>query len=158
MFSSLKLLGAAALVIAPAMAIAKPDITLTLTRYSEKTVTAADGSSTVVRETALPETKVTPGDPVIYVLAYANKGDQAASNAALVDDLPSEIEYVSTEDSNATVSVDGGKTWGALAGLTVSADGATRAATPADVTHVRWVVAEIAPGASGSVSYRGRVR
>lgn len=159
MFSTLKLFGAAALAIAPAVATAKADVSLTLTRYSEKTVMAADGSTTKVREAATPEMKITPGDPVVYVLSYSNNGNEAATNANFVDDLPPAIEYVSTEDSNATVSVDGGKTWGKLAELTVAVDGAEpRAAQPADVTHIRWTVAEIAPGSIGSVSYYARVK
>lgn len=159
MFSTLKLLGATALILTPVAAMAKPDVKLTLTRYTEKKVVAADGSETLVRELPSADSKTAPGDPVIYVLSYVNKGDEAAAGVTFADDLPLPIEYVSSDDANATVSVDGGKTWGNLADLKVAVEGAEpRAATPSDVTHIRWTVANIAPGESGSVSYRARVR
>ena len=59
----------------------------------------------------------------------------------------------------ADVSVNGGKSWGKLASLTVTApDGTKRAAQASDVTHVRWTLALLAPGASGTVTYRAIVR
>ena len=65
----------------------------------------------------------------------------------------------------ATLVVDGGKSWGKLADLKVSVagkDGAAatlRAAAAEDVTHVRWIFAKpIAPGAEGTISYRGMVK
>lgn len=47
-----------------------------------------------------------------------------------------------------------------IAALTVPVDGASpRAATAADVTHVRWLWPDaIAPGQSRSVAFFGRVR
>ena len=37
-------------------------------------------------------------------------------------------------------------------------DGSTRSATHADVTHVRWTLAVIAPGESGRVEYPAIIR
>ena len=57
------------------------------------------------------------------------------------------------------VSVDGGKTWGKLSQLSVTKPGASaRAAEAADVTHVRWVIPVIAPGAAGTLEYHAVVR
>jgi hypothetical protein len=54
------------------------------------------------------------------------------------------------------VSVDAGKSWGALASLKVKgADGKPRAAQGSDVTHVRWKLRDpVRAGEQGSVSYR----
>ena len=58
-----------------------------------------------------------------------------------------------------TFSVDGGKTWGAKDKLQVKgADGAMRAALPADFTHIRWAFEKpLAPGESRAVSFRAKV-
>ena len=48
---------------------------------------------------------------------------------------------------------------GALAALTITnSDGTTRPAAHADVTHVRWVLASIAPGEKGRLSYPAIIR
>ena len=55
--------------------------------------------------------------------------------------------------------VDGGKTWGKLAALTIKdAKGVARPAQATDVTHVRWTLATIAPGTEGAVAYHGIVK
>ena len=52
------------------------------------------------------------------------------------------------------------KSFGALADLTVPVAGATpRAATTADVTHVRWLWTDaVAPGSTRSVAFFGKVK
>lgn len=73
--------------------------------------------------------------------------------------LPSAVALASDSASGTEVSVDGGKTWGQLGSLKVAGtEGTPRAATAADVTHVRWIIPSIAPGASGEVQYHGIVR
>ena len=58
------------------------------------------------------------------------------------------------------MSVDGGKSWGQLASLRIAnADGTSRAAQPADVTHIRWAFAQpIGAGNAGELSFRGVVK
>jgi hypothetical protein len=57
------------------------------------------------------------------------------------------------------VSVDGGKSWGKLAALTIAnADGSIRPAAHSDVTHVRWVLETIAAGAQGRLTYPAIIR
>jgi uncharacterized repeat protein (TIGR01451 family) len=119
-----------------------------------KEVAAANGGVERV-----PAERAVPGDEVLYVITYRNSGDEAATNVAINNELPDEIVLASTEDDPTAVSVDNGQTFGRLGELTVITDeGDVRQAQWADVTNLRWIVDSLAPGASGSVSYRARVR
>jgi uncharacterized repeat protein (TIGR01451 family) len=108
---------------------------------------------------------VVPGDRIIFTLRYVNNGAEPASGFRATNPMPAPVQFVSVAEDWAEVSVDGGKSWGKLAELKVTAkntDGmgdVLRAATAEDVTHVRWVfTTPIAPGAKGSVSYRGLIK
>jgi uncharacterized repeat protein (TIGR01451 family) len=103
---------------------------------------------------------VTPGDKLVFELAYHNVGAEPATGFVITDPIPSSVAFAGGESEGAIFSVDGGRTWGPLAALRVALpSGGSRAATPADVTHVRWAFARpIAAGAAGSVSFRGVVK
>jgi uncharacterized repeat protein (TIGR01451 family) len=115
---------------------------------------AADGTT---RVTLVKPTKVTPGDKVIFVLAYRNTGTQPLANVVLDNPLPSAIAYRSANPGSPApdVSVDG-KTFGSLATLRVrSLDGSTRAASPNDVTSVRWRLASpLVAGSQGQLAFQ----
>lgn len=119
---------------------------------------AADGRVTHKKVVA---TNVAPGEAVSYVIAYKNDTAKPAERVAVVNPIPANLQFVSASDG-ADVSVDGGKTYGALETLTtrstLSPD-VTRAAEARDVTHVRWRLANaITPGAAGEVSFQARVK
>ncbi len=102
---------------------------------------------------------VVPGDKLIFATAYRNTGSVAVSNFVVTNPIPAGVALAQGETPMAEISVDGGKTWGKLVQLTVTGpDGAKRAAQNSDVTHIRWTLAQLAPGASGTLSYRGVVR
>lgn len=104
---------------------------------------------------------VVPGDRVRVTLTFTNKGAAPAAGVNLVNPIPEGLVFDETADTAGFgVSVDGGKTFGALAALTVPVEGASpRRATAADVTHVRWLWPDaITPGQSRSVAFFGRVR
>jgi len=151
-----------ALAAAPASALAN-SVSLSSEAFIERTEIAADGKENVVLKRP-QDVVVVPGDRVLFKLAYANKGSDAATDFRAVNPMPAPVAFVSAAEDWAEVSVDGGKSWGKLEALTVvatAADGssASRAATPQDVTHVRWVFkTPIAPGASGTISYRGVIK
>ncbi|MES3153437.1 hypothetical protein [Sphingomonas faeni] len=115
---------------------------------------ASDGTT---RVTLVKPSKVTPGDKVIVVLAYRNTGAQPLANVVLANPLPRSIAYRSANPGSPApeVSVDG-KTFGSLAALSVrSLDGSTRAASPNDVTSVRWRLASPIPaGAQGQFAFQ----
>ena len=142
--------------IAPAAAAAS-DVSLTSEVLVERTRTESDGRTVVVREAP---GVVTPGDPLVFQLNYRNTGAEPATGFTVTNPIPEAVAYVGTDSAGAVVSVDGGKSWGALETLSVpTEEGETRPATPADVTHIRWSFAEaIAAGAGGSLSFRGTVK
>lgn len=123
---------------------------------AEKIVTDADGKE---RVELVEPTSIVPGDRLVFGTDYANSGADAVSNFIVTNPLPAAVRLAPDADPALDVSVDGGKTWGALAALTfTNSDGTTRPAAHADVTHVRWVLASIAPGASGRLTYPAIIR
>ena len=151
-------LAAACLLLAVAPAVAAQD-TLELRNavYQEVDVVNADGTTHTER---VPAAKVVPGTEVIYVITYHNVGKQPATEVVITNPIPAELAYRPEQGPGPTaapeVSVDAGKSWGALASLKVTgADGKPRAAEGSDVTHVRWMLSQpVKPGEQGSVSYR----
>ena len=108
-------------------------------------------------ETLEEPNKVLPGDKLVFTTRYTNGGAQPATDFVVTNPLPGPVKLARVNGFE--VSVDGGRTFGALAALKATgADGKPRAAELADVTHVRWRVASIAPGASGEVKYFAEVR
>lgn len=109
----------------------------------------------------VPVTRVIPGTEVIYVINFRNEGDQPLENVAITNPIPEQLSYVQAADASPVteVSVDDGAQYGELGELTVPGpDGEPRAAEPVDVTHLRWIVPVLAPGAEGAVSFKARVR
>ena len=143
--------------IAPAAAMAASDVSLDSDVFVERVKQDASGKSSTVLE---PPKVVTPGDKLVFVLAYKNGGAKPATDFVVTNPIPAAVAFAGTEGDGALVSVDGGKSWGALATLKVKqADGKLRPALPADVTHVRWSFAKaIAAGAGGKLSFRGIVK
>ncbi|MBK9002866.1 MAG: hypothetical protein IPM67_05565 [Sphingomonadales bacterium] len=165
---SLALLGAisvpvAGVAAAPMIAVTS-SVVLSSEAMVERVETGADGQERVVLKQP-KDVIVVPGDRVIFTLRYMNKGSEAASGFRATNPMPGPVQFVSAEEDWAEVSVDGGVSWGKLTELKVAVkgiDGApatVRAAAAEDVTHVRWVfTAPIAPGAQGTVSYRGLIK
>jgi uncharacterized repeat protein (TIGR01451 family) len=143
--------------VAPAAAFAADTVTLTSDVFVERVKAGPDGKPAIVREA--PKV-VTPGERLVFELTYRNQGAQPATGFALTNPIPDAVAFSGTESSGAVYSVDGGKSWGALASLKVGKpDGTSRAATPADVTHVRWSFSQAIPaGGTGKISFRGVVK
>ena len=121
-----------------------------------KTETNAAGEST----TKLVEPKtIVPGDRLIFGTDYSNSGSDAVENFVVTNPLPAPVRLASDADPELSVSVDGGKSWGKLAELSVNSEaGEARAASHADVTHVRWVLSVVEPGAKGRLEYPAIIR
>lgn len=102
---------------------------------------------------------IVPGDRLVFGTEYANNGAEAADNFVITNAVPGAVRVAPDAPADLTVSVDGGKSWGTLDALTVTQeDGTVRPASHDDVTHVRWTLASIAPGASGRVEYPAIIR
>jgi uncharacterized repeat protein (TIGR01451 family) len=140
-----------------AAAHAANDVTLSSEVFVERTKPDAQGKPIVSLE---PPAVVTPGDKLVFVLSYKNAGAQPAAGFTLTNPIPASVSFTGAEGEGAVESVDGGKSWGQLATLKVTAaDGTSRAATPADVTHVRWTFGPaIAVGEAGKLRFRGVVK
>lgn len=101
---------------------------------------------------------VVPGDRLLFSTAYRNTSAAPVKDFVVTNPLPQGV-VLTPEAANAlVVSVDNGRTWGRLAALAVAEGQATRPARADDVTHVRWALPLLAPGASGSFTYNAIVR
>jgi len=146
------------LLAAPVMLAASPapqSVQLSSTVMAEKTVSVGGREQVELKTPG----SVLPGDRLIFQTNYRNGGGQPAMQVVVTNPVPAAVAWTGEATPGAVESVDGGKTYAPFVQLKVKgADGALRPAQPADVTHIRWTLASIAPGASGLVKYRGMVR
>lgn len=141
----------------PGVAAAQSNaVTLSSQVKLEKSVTVGGQTRTELVDPKV----VVPGDRLVISIAYRNTSAKPVTDFAVTNPVPSAVRYSGQASAGAIVSVDGGKSWGQLGALKVKqSDGTLRAAQPGDVTHLRWVLpTAIAPGAGGTLSFRGTVR
>ena len=141
---------------APA-APAASTVSLASKAFVVKQVPDANGK---LKNTLAPVDRVLPGDVLVFMLDYRNGGAKAVTPFVINNPVPANVAFTGVEQPWASVTVDGGKTFGPLAKLTVrKADGTLRAAVPADVTAIRWTFGQpIAAGASGNVKFYAVVK
>lgn len=153
----MKILLALMALLMPVAAQAAAGVSLVNQVLVERVETTPEGRSVTTR--AEPDV-VTPGDRLVFVLSYRNDGAEPATAFVLTNPVPDSVTFAGTDDASAVVSVDGGTTWGALGSLTVAlTDGTMRPAEVADVTHIRWSLAQPVPtGGAGELSFRGVVK
>lgn len=105
-----------------------------------------------------PET-IVPGDKLIFGTEYSNNSADPVTNFVVTNPVPNAVRLAPGAPADLTVSVDGGANWGQLAALSVEqADGTSRPAQHADVTHIRWTLASVAPGEKGRLEYPAIIR
>ena len=108
-------------------------------------------------ETFAEPAQVVPGDRLRFTTSYRNGTGDTVPDFVIPNPLPSAV--LLAEAGGFEVSVDDGESFGPLATRTVPlAEGGTRAATLEDVRQVRWTIAAIPPGDSGTVTYFASVR
>lgn len=114
----------------------------------------------VEREVLADPQVVVPGDRLLFRTGYRNVGAEPVKNFVITNGLPAGVLLLPEGAGTAgLVSVDGGKSWGKLEAQTVpDGAGGKRPAVASDVTHLRWVLAEIKPGSRGEVTYLAAVR
>jgi uncharacterized repeat protein (TIGR01451 family) len=97
--------------------------------FQEVDVKAADGT---MHKERVPAATVVPGTEVIYVITYHNVGKQPAADVVITNPIPAELAYRPEPGPGPSaapeVSVDAGKSWGALA--IALGDGRRRQAAP----------------------------
>ena len=141
----------------PGAAPAPSQVALTSAVLVERTITAANGEA---RTSLEAPGIVTPGDQLVFVIAYQNNAGSPATDFEVTNPIPDSVRFATSESAGSVLSVDGGRSWGQLAALSVrNADGSSRPATPADVTHVRWRMTRPIPaGGRGELRFRGVVK
>ena len=147
----------AAILAVPAAAQAEAPIELTgYVQLERETVDPATGARRTER---VDPVAVLPGDRLILGTRFANRGAAPVEGFVLSNPVPAAVTVDPEIDPALLVSVDGGATWGRLGELNVVAqDGSQRAAVAGDITHVRWVLAEVAAGSSGQVEFPVKVK
>lgn len=150
------------LIAAACPALASPRLTFSIAQLKE-VVEARNGSRTT---RMVPALSASPGDVVEYVLSYENRGDEVATDAVIEDPIPKGTTYLANsavgDGAQVTFSNDGGKTFAHPVKLTYEMrlpSGAVerRVATPAEYTHIRWTLARVPPGGTGTVAFRVKV-
>jgi len=112
-------------------------------------------------------TKVAPGDRILYSVAIVNQGDKEARNPVAFGPIPAGTRFVpgtATQNPQLKVdfSIDGGKTYSPSPTLTVAAKDGKPQTVPAPVdryTTIRWTwITSLPAGAKDAVSYQVEVR
>lgn len=143
-----------------AFAQGKPQaIAITSNIQAVKEVTDAKG---VKKKTLVDPTTVIPGTPLVVWINYKNATASPVTGFVINNPVPAAIDFTALGENSewGVVSVDGGKTFGPLATLKISAgDRVMRAAIPQDVTHVRWTFNKpIAGNSTGRLSFYAMVK
>lgn len=141
----------------PSAALAQSQVALSSQVLVERTSTDANGQQRTQLEAP---GVVTPGDRLMFVLSYHNNAASPATDFVVTNPIPESVGFAGAVSAGSVLSVDGGRSWGALEALAVrNADGSSRAATMADVTHIRWRIAQPIPaGGDGELRFRGVVK
>ena len=143
-----------------ALAFASPLSAMTASQTIQKEVVniSDDGVETVSYESA---ELVTPGERVVYTVNFENNLDQPETNLVLTMPIPAEVTYLDGTATDGlgtlTFSADDGDNFADRNDLRIADErGELQPARAADVTHIRWVIAgPIAPGETGSISFKG---
>ncbi|GFO58508.1 hypothetical protein GMST_08330 [Geomonas silvestris] len=146
----------------PAVAFAKPQVTIGVT--AEKEITVVNQGKKSVK--LVPATKITPNEVIVYTVHYANKGDETATNAVIEDPIPKGTVYLADGSASAPepeFSIDHGKSYNKATLLSYemklpSGKAERRQATSSDYTNIRWTIKEIPAGSSGKLKFRVKVK
>ncbi len=101
--------------------------------------------------------RLQPGDRVVFVVNWKSARTREFT---VTNPMPRAVSFQRSAAGDEEVSVDGGRSWGDLAALTIrERDGQLRHAVPEDVTHLRWrIPGALAAQGEGQMIYRGIVR
>lgn len=130
----------------------------------EKVEKAANGKEVIK---LVPADLVVPGNVLVYTVTATNTGNAPAEKIVVTDAISEHNVYISDsagsvaigKNTTITFSADGGKTYAAPQQLTVTENNVTRAAAPADYTHVRWQLNfALEPQKSTSVFFKARLK
>ncbi|WP_421846953.1 hypothetical protein [Novosphingobium sp.] len=146
--------GATSAALMPAAAHAAGGLHFASDVFIERFQPAPGGRTARILERA---DQLRPGDRVIFVVNWSGRKE---GGFTVTNPLPRAIAFAGATDETQEVSVDGGRTWGALEDLTVlGSNGRPRPAHAEDVTHLRWrIPTPQALAGTGQMTWRGVVR
>lgn len=105
----------------------------------------------LVVEVSVDKWEALPGEIVLYTLNCFNNGTGRAVNGAVIEPIPSMVQYVldsaTGEGTNISYSVDGGQTF------------QDEIEDESAVTHIRWEIpGPVGPGESVKMSFKAKVK
>lgn len=136
---------------------------LTATQKVEKEITVQQPDGTNITRLVSAE-EVTPGEKIVYTVAYTNNAAEAATDIVLAMPVPADVRFIegTAERDGAIVrySADGGASFVERDALVLPAvGGGTRAANADDITHIQWKIAGPVPvGTSDKILFKARLR
>jgi uncharacterized repeat protein (TIGR01451 family) len=147
-----------ALSITPALALAKPLVTVSILAETEVAV-KKDGKTITKR---VPAKDVAPGSVVFYTVSFRNDGDEKAANAVVDNPIPKDTRYVPGSaygEAEITFSIDKGKSYNKPTLLVYEirdkqGKPVSKVASPDVYTNIRWVFPVIEAGRYGTVGYQ----
>jgi uncharacterized repeat protein (TIGR01451 family) len=123
---------------------AAPAVSLSNDVFTERTVTRAGRSETVLTPPAL----AMPGDTLLFATRYRNARAATVRNVVVTNAVPAGLTLSDHATPGALVSLDGGRRFVPLASIS-GREG---------ITHVRWTLPAVAPGSEGMLQFRAVVR
>ena len=148
-----------AAVIAPAFAVADPNIQLDM--QVKKEIIIEENGQQVTQWVDAQE--VLPGEKLKYTVRYVNMGDEPATEVRIENPIPELSVYVtdsaSGEGSSIVFSADGGAQYNTAGEVTyevaVFGGGTDRRVANAErFTNIRWLIEQVPPGSQGEVSFQ----
>ena len=148
-----------AAVIAPAFAVADPNIQLDM--QVKKEIIIEENGQEVTQWVEAQE--VLPGEKLMYTVRYVNMGDEPATEVRIENPIPELSVYVtdsaSGEGSTIVFSADGGTQYNPAGEVTyevaVFGGGKDRRVANAErFTNIRWLIEQVPPGSQGEVSFQ----
>ena len=137
-----------------APALAGQPVQLQSAVFVERIGQTADGR---IERRIEPANILKRGDRLVLVVEW--EGRPAGRSFAVTSPIPRTLAFQRTSQAGTEVSVDGGRHWGRLDGLKLNDRNGPRAASPEDVTHLRWhVTPDEAEDGTGRITYSAIVR
>lgn len=151
------------IIAAAVLASAASASALTATQTVEKEITVQQADGTSVTKLVSSD-NVTPGEKIVYTVAFTNDSTEAATDIVLAMPVPSDVRYLEgTADRDGAVvrfSADGGTSFVERDALVLPAvGGGTRAASSDDITHIQWRIPGPVPaGAQDKIAFKARLK
>ena len=136
---------------------------LSATQKVEKEISIQQEDGTV-KTRLVSAAEVTPGEKIVYTVAYTNDTSEEATDIVLAMPVPADVRYLEgTADRPGAIvrySTDGGASFVERNALVLPAvGGGTRVASADDITHIQWrIPGPVASGTSDEVSFKARLR